>query len=47
MINAVVGVSESAMKCNGPPAVTPMVSAKVSELSYDYEGGSFKVRYED
>ena len=46
MIGTLAGIGEFAIKCGGPPVVTRMAGAKVNEMRYDYEKGSFKVEYE-
>ncbi|KAF8810420.1 hypothetical protein BYT27DRAFT_7186494 [Phlegmacium glaucopus] len=46
MIGTMAGIGEFAIKCGGPPVVSRMAGAKVNEMRYDHEKGSFKVEYE-
>ena len=46
MINLLAGIGEFAIKCGGPPVVTRLGGAKMNEVRYDHEKGSFKVEYE-
>ncbi|EDR13899.1 uncharacterized protein LACBIDRAFT_305084 [Laccaria bicolor S238N-H82] len=46
MINPLAGIGEFAIKCGGPPVVTRLGGAKMNEVRYDHEKGSFKVEYE-
>ena len=46
MINTIAGIGEFSIKCGGPPIITRLSGAKVNELRYDHDKGSFKVEYE-
>lgn len=46
MISALAGIGEFAIKCGGPPVVTRLAGARVREMRYEHERGSFKVEYE-
>ena len=46
MITTVTGVGEFAIKFGGPPIMTRLDGAKVNNIRYDHERGSFRVEYE-
>ena len=46
MIAAIAGVGEFAIKCGGPPIVTRLEGAKITQMRYDHDRYSFRVEYE-
>ena len=46
MIAALAGVGEFAIKCGGPPIVTRLEGAKITQMRYDHDRYSFRVEYE-
>lgn len=46
MVTAVAGVGEFAIKCGGPPIVTRLEGAKITQMRYDHDRGNFRVEYE-
>ncbi|KAI0339693.1 hypothetical protein BDW22DRAFT_1380418 [Trametopsis cervina] len=46
MISAVAGIGEFVIQCGGPPLLTRLEGAKVSDVRYDHEKGSLRIEYE-
>ena len=46
MISAVAGIGDFTIKCGGPPIITRLEGAKVNDMRYDHEKGSFRIEYE-